>query len=151
MIASAASPPPSTESSVAAVAMPDPTASIGSRTPIKPVEQTPTRLARVPIAAAVRLAMARASSRPGAPVQALAPPEFRTTASNSPPDIASIDQTTGAAWKRFEVNTAAAVRRGPLLTTRARSRRPDALMPALMPAAVNPWAAVTLMARLRSC
>src|SRR5689334_17516083 len=54
------------------------------------------------------------------------------------------DHSTGAALTRLEVKTPAAARRGPVFTTRARSGLPFALIPAAMPAAVNPFAAVTL-------
>lgn len=60
------------------------------------------------------------------------------------------DQRTGAALTRLEVKTPAAARRGPLLTTRARSGLPLSLIPAAMPAAENPCAAVTLTVPLRS-
>ena len=50
---------------------------------------------------------------------------------------------------RLVVNTAAATWSGPSLTTSATSGRPEALRPAVTPAATNPAAAVTLMARLR--
>ena len=57
--------------------------------------------------------MACVSWKPGAPVQALAPPELSTTARTRPPLTTWRVHSTGAAWTRLEVNTAAAARDGP--------------------------------------
>ena len=150
MIAVAAASPPVAASCTQARPIPEVTSVMGSRVPIRPVEQTATSPASIPSAAAVAPAMAWASVRPGCPVQALAPPEFRTTARSCPLATASRDHLTGAATTRLRVNTPAAANRGPRLATTARSRRPLALMPDATPAAANPWGAVTLMGRLRS-
>ncbi len=144
LIATAASSPPSGESSPPAAAMPAVTRSIGSRTPIRPVEHTATSCGSTSTAPAVRSAIRRASTAPACPVQALAPPELRTTADIRPSARARRVQRTGAAWTRLEVKTPAAARDGPRFTTRARSRSPDSLMPAATPQARNPCAAVTL-------
>ena len=53
---------------------------IGSRSPIRPVEQTAISPAESLIAAARRSAVACVSWKPSGPVQALAPPELSTTA-----------------------------------------------------------------------
>ena len=150
MIASAAAGPPSSDRSWVASSMPASTLSMGSRTPISPVEQTATSVTSAPIASAVHSAICRASARPARPVQALAPPELSTTAASRPSATASRDHSTGAALNALLVNTAAAWASGPLLTTRARSGRPDALMPAVTPAAVKPLGVVTLTVLLRS-
>ena len=57
-------------------------------------------------------AVAWVSWKPAGPVQALAPPELRTTASTRPSRTTCCDQTTGAALTRLPVNTAAAARSG---------------------------------------
>ena len=85
MIASAAAVPPSaarfsTRVGIAAVIL-----SIGSRTPIRPVEQTATSIAPTSWPAACRApatcsAVRCVSAKPSGPVQALAPPEFKITA-----------------------------------------------------------------------
>src|SRR5690625_2327317 len=62
--------------------------------------------------------------------------------------MAICDQRTGAAEMRFVVNTAAALQRGPLLTSSAISGPPDDLMPAAIPEAVNPAGVVTLTGQL---
>ena len=108
MMASAASPPPSADSSAAAASTPGSSWSIGSRTPIRPVEATATSVAEQPSAAATCSAVAWVSWKPGAPVQALAPPELSTTASTRPSEATWRLHTTGAAWTRLPVKTAAA-------------------------------------------
>ena len=85
---------------------------------------------------------------PWGPVQALAPPELRITASTRPSLTTSRDQCTGAAATRLDVKTAAAALDGPSLTTRATSGLPEALSPAVTPAARNPCGAVILTVRL---
>src|SRR5699024_12310640 len=64
--------------------------------------------------------------------------EFSTTVRARPSAIASRDHSTGAAWTRLAVNTAAAVSRGPSLTTRARSAAPVDFRPAGRPTARKP-------------
>ena len=151
MIAVAASSPPSRDSCAQACSMPDVTSGMGNRTPISPVEQTATSPAATPSPAAVFSAMARASANPGRPVQAFAPPEFRTTAHSRPSATALRDQSTGAANTRLRVKTPAAANRGPRLETTARSGRSPPLIPAAIPAAANPAGVVTLTVPLRSC
>ena len=151
MIAVAASSPPSRDSREQACSMPDTTSGTGSRTPISPVEQTATSPAATPRPAAVFSAMTRASSNPDRPVQAFAPPEFRTTARSRPSATARRDHSTGAANTRLRVNTPAAANRGPRLETTARSGRSPPLIPAATPAAANPAGVVTLTVPLRSC
>ena len=151
LIAMAAFSPPCGESSAAARSMPGRSLSIGSRMPMSPVEATATSPALCPSSTSATFsAVAWVSWKPLGPVQALAPPELRTTALTSPPLSTCSDHRTGAALTRLEVKTPAAARRGPVLTTRARSGLPFCLIPAAMPAAVNPFAAVTLTAQLRS-
>ena len=134
-----------------ALSAPDSTLSSGSNSPMRPVEHTATSSALAPMRLATFSAVALDCSYPGLPVHALAPPEFRITAFTWPSDTMFLDHCTGAAQKRFEVNTPAAASSGPLLTTRARSFLPStAEMPAATPAAEKPCANVTLTVPLQS-
>ncbi len=146
LMASAASSPPPALSAAAAAATPGSSRSIGSRSPMSPVEQMATSAAETPSSSATCSAVRWVSRKPSGPVQAFAPPEFSTTASTRPSDTTCRDQTTGAAWTRLVVKTAAAACSGPSLTTSATSGRPLGLRPAVTPAARNPWGAVTLTA-----
>ena len=148
MIAVAAAGPPSASNSAAATPIAGTSLSIGSCSPIRPVEQTKMSVAEAPSASAVFSAVVWVFWKPCGPVQALAPPELRITASTRPSLMTSRDQCTGAAATRLEVKTAAAALLGPSLTTRARSGFPEALRPALTPAARNPLGAVMLTVRL---
>ena len=105
MIASAASRPPSGVEPGTASSTPASSASIGSRSPIRPVEQTATSPAETPSSAAACSAVAWVSWKPAGPVQALAPPELRTTASTRPSASTCWVQSTGAALTRLAVNT----------------------------------------------
>ena len=133
--ASAAGPVASTP---AAVVTPASRESIGRRSPMRPVEHTSTSWDERPSSSAACSAVRWLSAKPSGPVQALAPPEFSTTARARPSATACWDHRTGAALTRFAVNTAAAVSRGPSFTTRARSCAPADLMPAATPVARNP-------------
>ncbi len=86
--------------------------SIGSRSPISPVEHTATSMAPVSVpqsdSAATASAVAWASWKPPGPVQALAPPEFRMTARNAPVVSTCWLHSTGAALTLLRVNTPAA-------------------------------------------
>ena len=69
--------------------MPASTRSIGNRSPMSPVEQMATSIGPVSVpqsdrAAATASALAWVSAKPSGPVQALAPPEFSSTARNRP-------------------------------------------------------------------
>jgi hypothetical protein len=150
MMASAATGPPSRLSAFTAASTPARSLSIGSRSPIRPVEHTATsagptmrrpRLNR----AAVNSAVAWVSWNPCGPVHALAPPELSTTARTMPALSTCWLHSTGAALTRFAVNTPAAVASGPSLTTSATSSPPDAFSPAATPLARNPFGPVTLM------
>ncbi len=86
---------------------------MGSRSPMRPVEQTAISAAPVSVpqslSTSARCSAVRCVSwNPGAPVQALAPPEFRTTARTAPADSTCWDQSTGAALTLLVVNTPAA-------------------------------------------
>ncbi len=81
MIADAAAGPPSTESAATAAPMPASMRSMGSSSPMRPVEHTATSPAATPTARATSSAVRCVSWKPRAPVQAFAPPELRTTAS----------------------------------------------------------------------
>jgi hypothetical protein len=142
--ARAASRPACLVSASAAVAASTPasSAAIGSRSPIRPVEHTPTSIAPMSSRLATRSAVAWVSWNPSGPVHALAPPEFSTTARSRRWTSACLVHSTGAALTLLRVNTPAAVSRGPSLTSRARSFSPLALMPAATPAARNPPGAV---------
>ena len=86
MMARAASWPASGVGASAPAARPAPARRVGmSRgTPMTPVEHTRTRPGSTPRSPAARAAVASVSRRPWAPVQALAPPELRTTARARP-------------------------------------------------------------------
>src|SRR6185369_3213336 len=143
-IASAAAGPPSAESCAIVRVTPPSSRSIGSRTPISPVEQTATSPAPIPSPPATCSAVTWVSAKPSGPVQAFAPPELRTTARSRPSATAWRVHWTGAACTRLVVNTAAAASDGPSLTTSATSGRPDGFRPAATPAARKPFGAVTL-------
>ena len=144
MIAVAAASCPSTLRAVATASTPGRSRSIGSRSPMRPVEQTTTSPAETPRTSPTFSAVRWVSRKPGEPVQALAPPELRITASTRPSLTTCRLQVTGAASTRLLVNTAAAWWSGPSLTTRARSDRPLALSPAVTPAARKPWGRLTV-------
>ena len=116
---------------------------MGSRSPMRPVEQTTTSPAATPSSRADVLGGAVGVLEAGGPVHALAPPLLRTTASTRPSATTVRDQVTGAASTRLLVKTAAAWWSGPSLTTSATSGRPEALRPAVTPAARNPRGVVT--------
>ncbi|CAM5304120.1 hypothetical protein SABIM44S_05382 [Streptomyces abikoensis] len=80
LIAMAALSPPCTDSAAAAFSIPGSNRSIGSRTPISPVEATATSPALWPRTSAAFSAVACVSWKPSGPVHAFAPPEFSTTA-----------------------------------------------------------------------
>ena len=106
----AASPPAATRAIVAV------TLSTGRRVPMIPVERWSTCDRRTPSAAATASPIAAWSASPAGPVAALALPEVAMTAraypaAASPPPVAwrlARESRTGAAAKRFGVNTAAA-------------------------------------------
>ncbi len=72
---------------------------------MSPVEQTAISPAPVPSTSAAFSAVAWVSWKPLGPVQALAPPELRTTAVSCPLLRTCSDQSTGAAFTRLEVKT----------------------------------------------
>ena len=117
---------------------------MGRRSPMRPVEHTSTSPAETPSRSATSSADSCVSWKPGAPVQALAPPELSRTASARPSLMTCWLHSTGAAAKRLLVKTAAACLTGPSLTTRATSFLPSmALIPARTPAARKPRGKVT--------
>lgn len=149
MMARAASIPPSAPSAAAAAVTPARRRSRSSCSPMRPVEQTSTSPAPTSSASATASAVACVVWKPCAPVKQLAPPELRTIAATSPSAIACCDQMMGLAFARLLVNTAAAARRGPRLTMRARSAAPELFNPQATPAASKPAGAVTVTGRLR--
>src|SRR5262249_48590209 len=85
----------------------------------------------------------RASTSPRSPLHALALPALNTIAcARRVPRTRSRLSRTGAAGNLFWVNVAAATH-GTSDTSTPRSGRPEALMPAVVPAARKPRAAVT--------
>src|SRR4051794_15181855 len=151
MIARAAAGPPSSDRSLTAAVTPAVSLSIGSRTPMSPVLATATSTAPRPSSAAACSAVAWVSPKPSGPVQALAPPEFRTTARSRWPASTWRLHCTGAAGKRLVVKTPAAASSGPSLTTRATSGSPLDFSPAATPVARKPRGAVTVtMSSVRS-
>jgi hypothetical protein len=115
---------------------------MGINFPITPVDATSTFFGAVLKALAAIDAMSCVSRTPCAPVQALAQPELHIIArtvfdGNMDSHLSTLD-----ARMAFVVNVPAAVAGRSLLTT-ARSGFPEALIPALTPAARKPAAAVT--------
>ena len=115
MMARAASSPPDSPPAISCTisVTPASTLSIGSRSPISPVEQTATSMAPVSVpqsdsAAATASAVAWVSWKPPGPVQALAPPELRITARSRPVVSTCWVHSTGAALTLLRVNTPAA-------------------------------------------
>ncbi len=146
LMASAAARPPARDASARAASTPPSNGSMGSRSPIRPVEHTAISPAESASPAARRSADTCVSAKPSGPVQAFAPAEFSSTARTRPPFSTCCVQRTGAAFTRLAVNTPAAAREGPSLITTATSRAPDGFSPAATPAARNPAGAVTLIA-----
>ena len=105
-IAVAAASPPAPDSAAAALSTPGSSASIGSRSPIRPVEQTATSIAPMPSAAATASAVACVSAKPALPVHALAPPALSTTAVSRPVVSTCWVHSTGAAFTRLLVKHA---------------------------------------------
>ena len=75
--------------------MPGTILSMGSCSPIRPVEHTKRRSAEMPSASAVFSAVVCVFWKPCGPVHALAPPELRITASTRPSETTCRDQWTG--------------------------------------------------------
>src|SRR5213594_768316 len=144
MIARAASAPPSAESRSAAWRRPSATGATGNGTPITPVERTSAVLGGRPAASSAAWAMARAASRPAAPVQAFATRAFIATARTRPGRSLSrsASYSTGAARTALRVNTPA-VAQLVALTSSATSGAPSALSPACAAAAEKPRGDVT--------
>ena len=94
--------------------------SIGSRTPITPVELTSTLSGVDPTSAAAAAAMRRAYSSPCSPVATLLTLLLAKIARSRPPRIVSRPSSTGAPGNWFRVNTAAAAA-STSLTNSARS------------------------------
>ena len=139
LIASANSTSPSSRSVRAAAPMPDSTASIGSGTPITPVEATATRFSEEMLApAAASRCILAASSSPVTPVAAFALPELTTTAWMCARSQCSRQRSTGADWVPERVNRAALVVLWVSQTSRPRSGAPPSLIPHATPAARNP-------------
>ena len=119
----------------AAASIPRSTFSMGSGTPITPVE---TARAGPPACCSTSSAMRRASARPLAPVMALAFPEFtHRVRSSARRRRVSRPRSTQAAGTSLRVNTAAAGR-GPSAWNRARSGAPLSLTPLRTPAPRQP-------------
>ena len=116
------------------------TPSIGSGTPITPVEATATRSSWTPDAIAAAPCIRAASSSPRFPVAAFALPEFTTTARIASSRQRAWHSSTGAASTPERVKRAALTVSGSEQTSSARSGSPDGLMPAGTPAARKPAA-----------
>ena len=86
---------------------------IGRNSPIIPVEQTRTSLEDISKTLPTYSAVSWVSANPCGPVQAFAPPEFKTIALAIPCEATCLDQITGAATTLFEVKTAAQKNFGP--------------------------------------
>ena len=107
-----------------------------------PVEASSTSCSEHPSTRAAARPSRRASAKPAAPVRQLAQPLLSRTARARPRRRYCRLSCSGAAVTRFRVKAPAAAA-GTVETTSARSGRRLRLMPALMPAATNPSAAVT--------
>ena len=120
----------------ASSAMPFFTRSIGICIPITPVDPIRTERSGMPRTRPASFAVSSQIFRPSRPVQALAIPEFTTTACT----FSRLSRTmlrshrTGAAFTTFEVKVPAATQ-GTLLYTSAMSVRPSYLIPAAAAAA----------------
>ena len=138
-IASAAAAAASTPSpsSASAAAMPASTRSIGSGTPITPVDAMRTALAGQPRPSATSAAIRSASRIPCSPVAALALPLWTRTARMAPFALCARDSSTGGAAVALRVKTAAAGTVASAATS-ATSGRPELLIPAVTPAAAKP-------------
>src|SRR5215469_3784021 len=114
--------------------------SVGRGTPMIPVEEGKTCSGLVPSSRAASRQTSRHAFRPGKPVAQFAFPEFTTTAriESRLARNAARPTWTGAATTRFLVNIAAALVPGQH-STRARSVRPLALIPADLEENENPW------------
>ena len=137
--AALASPPPG--SAAAAAAMPGSIFSIGSVTPMRPVEHTATCSTGSRRWLAVSSRMRAASARPCLPVTALALPALTTTACRWAQSPESRVSRTGAAAAALLVNVAAETA-GCSLSSMPRSSLPRFLTPLATPAARNPCGAV---------
>ena len=118
--------------------MPACTRSIGSGTPITPVDATATAPRRDARHAAAAWRMLAACSSPGTPVAALALPELTTTARRPSQAACSMFSSTGAASVPERVKRAALVVRSEAQTSSPRSRRPLGLIPQATPPALKP-------------
>ncbi len=125
----------------ARLSMPFCIASMGSGSPITPVEQTRTSSGGTSRAFAVLSTMVQASFNPSSPVQALALPLLAIIALAFPLFICWEETSTGAALTRLVVKTPAA-RASFVENKRLRSGR-SFFIPQAMPPARNPWGAVT--------
>ncbi len=92
-------------------------------------------------------AVAWVSWKPGGPVQALAPPEFSTTALTRPPLTTCSDQRTGAALTRLRVNTRGGRARGAVVDDEGEVAVLTGLDAGVDPGGPEAQGAVTLMAR----
>jgi hypothetical protein len=134
MIALAASMPLSAPSLAAALSMPLRIFAIGSRVPMRPVEQTSHSRGLVCVTPAACSIIALASVMPPTPVQAFAQPELTTTPRILPLCECFIETFTGAALTALVVNVAA-TSAGTSETMSARSFARPSFNPQAMPAA----------------
>src|SRR3989441_1145872 len=108
MMASAAPRPPWGDSDLASLGSAARILSIGSGTPMTPVDATSPWLAGIRSSSPTSRVISRASLMPCSPVQTLAQPLQATMAWACPPRTCSLDTTTGAPFTWFDVKTAAA-------------------------------------------
>src|SRR5258705_7024068 len=144
MIACAASLPLPCASDEHASWMPATTRSIGSATPITPVEATSTCSGSQPSALATSSVIRRALASPSSPVQAFAQPLF-TTMAQPVPRVTSrcrFETSTGAACARLVVNRPAIDANVSTARTARSSAPAFALMPQCSAADRNPVGAV---------
>ena len=106
-IASAAARPPCGESAFTSFGSATRTLSIGSGTPITPVDATSTWFAGIRKSSPASFVISRASLMPRSPVQTSAQPLEARIACACPPRACSIETSTGAPLTWLEVNCAA--------------------------------------------
>ena len=105
---------------------------------MRPVEQTTTSPEETLSSSPTFSAVLCVSAKPCGPVQAFAPPEFRTTARTTWPLTTWRLQITGAATTLFDVKTAVPKKEGPVFEISVKSKAPVLFSPATQAAPTKP-------------
>ena len=146
MMAELKAAPASAVTAAAALAVASAMNDASSCTPMMPVEATAARSTGMPMVWAHACCIARATSKPFCPVQALALPLLMATARSPPGTVSSRVTTTGAAAKALVVDTCpeeAVPRHSGATATTPMSGRPLCFSPTTMPLARKPSGKVT--------